>query len=146
MGWGRYSQQQMMMQMQAQQGGGGGAPVIPIWQQQQMAAAAAGGGDGGPQSSQQVARQRGEAVSVSGLDIAVITEKVKTISAQLMGFDSPDDLEVDAPFMESGLTSSTSVLLRDEIMAEMQGVNLPFTLVFDSPTVAAVADFIGSKT
>merc|ERR1712050_485725 len=143
MGWGKYSQQAMMMQMPQ---GGGGAPVVPIWQQQQMAAAAAGGGDAGPQSSQQVARQRGEAVSVSGLDQSVITEKVKTISAQLMGFDSPDDLEVDAPFMESGLTSSTSVLLRDEIMAEMQGVNLPFTLVFDYPTVAAVADFIGSKT
>merc|ERR1711879_205720 len=134
-----------MQQMQQMQGGG--QPVVPIWQQQQMAdAMAQGGGDAGPQSSQQVARQRGEAVSVSGLDISVITEKVKTISAQLMGFDSPDDLEVDAPFMESGLTSSTSVLLRDEIMAEMQGVNLPFTLVFDYPTVAAVADFISSKT
>merc|ERR1712050_238301 len=143
MGWGKYSQQAMMMQMPQ---GGGGAPVIPIWQQQQMAASAQQGDAGGAQSSQQVARQRGEAVSVSGLDISVITEKVKTISAQLMGFDSPDDLEVDAPFMESGLTSSTSVLLRDEIMAEMQGVNLPFTLVFDYPTVSAVADFIGSKT
>merc|ERR1711920_638886 len=102
--------------MQAQQGQGGGGPAqVPIWMQQ-------GGGDqqqdSGPAGSTVAKeRKRGDVVNVAGLDITVIKTKVQTIAANIMGFDDVAELEMDSPFMESGLTSSSSVLLRDEIMA-----------------------------
>lgn len=142
MQWGKYSPQRMQMQMPQGGGGGGGGGGVPVWQQQGGAMPMDMGGGA---ASGTVQRTRGEAITVAGLDLNVIADKVKTISAQLMGFDDVAELEVDAPFMESGLTSSSSVLLRDEIMAEMPGVNLPFTLVFDYPTVQAVAEYIQEK-
>lgn len=138
------TQQQQQQMMMPQQGGPGG-PAVPVWLQQQ------GGGEGGPQDSGpgSVAktRQRGDVLDVKAgvLDISVIKNKIQTISANIMGFDDVAELEMDSPFMESGLTISSSVLLRDELMAEMQGVSLPITLVFDYPSPNAVADFIAEK-
>jgi len=138
---GRANQPQFVQQ----DGGGGGGPQVPIWLQQQ--AQADGSGPAGGESRVQKQRQRGEAVDVrSGLAPEVIKSKIQTIAAGIMGFDDASELEMDSPFMESGLTSSSSVLLRDELMAEMQGVNLPITLVFDYPSPNAVADFIVEKT
>merc|ERR1711972_333830 len=137
----QWAQQQQMVQQQGAPGG----PAVPVWLQNQ------GGGDGGPQDSGPgsvaKARQRGDVLDVKagGLDISVIKNKIQTISANIMGFDDVAELEMDSPFMESGLTSSSSVLLRDELMAEMQGVTLPITLVFDYPSPNAVAEYIAEK-
>jgi len=142
---GRAQQFQMLPpEAQQQQQQGGGAPVIPVWAQNQgqQGAAPAGG-----ESQVAKTRQKGYVLDVrAGLDPQVIKTKIQTIAAGIMGFDDVAELEMDSPFMESGLTSSSSVLLRDELMAEMQGVNLPITLVFDYPSPNSVAEFIVEKT
>jgi len=135
----------MAQQQQQPQGGGGGAPVVPIWMQNQ----GGGGADVGhaPESQVQKARSRGEALDVKsgGVDPTVIKSKIQGIAAQVMGIDDVSELEMDAPFMESGLTSASSVVLRDELSAELTGVNLPITLVFDYPNISSVAEFICEK-
>merc|ERR1712183_762713 len=139
-----FNMQQMQMMQQQQGGGGGGGPQVPIWMQNQGGGDQADSGPAGSAVAKQ--RQRGDVVNVAGLDMTVIKSKVQTIAANIMGFDDVAELEMDSPFMESGLTSSSSVLLRDEIMAEMQGVTLPITLVFDYPSPNAVAEYIADKT
>ncbi|MFI1797412.1 SDR family NAD(P)-dependent oxidoreductase [Streptomyces sp. NPDC020379] len=54
------------------------------------------------------------------------------------------ELEPGRPFTASGITSLAGVLLRDRLGA-VTGVQLPATLVFDHPTPAAVAEFLGSE-
>ena len=46
---------------------------------------------------------------------------------------------------EAGLTSNTAVLLRDELGKDLPGISLPPTLIFDYPSVSAIADFVMEK-
>lgn len=57
-----------------------------------------------------------------------------------------EDIEADTPLMQAGLTSNTAVLLRDELGRDLPGINLPPTLIFDYPSIQAMADFILEKS
>eukprot|EP00747_Dinoflagellata_sp_TGD_P186601 gnl/TRDRNA2_/TRDRNA2_43703_c0_seq1.p1 gnl/TRDRNA2_/TRDRNA2_43703_c0~~gnl/TRDRNA2_/TRDRNA2_43703_c0_seq1.p1 ORF type:complete len:156 (+),score=47.50 gnl/TRDRNA2_/TRDRNA2_43703_c0_seq1:46-468(+) len=109
--------------------------------QQQQAMDAGGGGE----SKVVAARQKGEALSLAGASEESIKKKIEEVAMGILGLDDGDDLEGDMPFMNAGLTSASSVLFRDELASEMPGVNLPFTLVFDYPSVNAVTDLIMEK-
>merc|ERR1712217_354836 len=91
---------------------------------------------------------RGPALDMSaGLDLALVKSKVMEIAARITGADD-GEIETDTPLMEAGLTSNSAILMRDELTAELPGVTLPVTLVFDYPSVAAMAELIvesGSK-
>jgi tetratricopeptide (TPR) repeat protein len=52
------------------------------------------------------------------------------------------DVDPDEPLMQAGLTSNTTVILRNELANMFPGKQMPFTLVFDHPSVNAIADFI----
>lgn len=73
------------------------------------------------------------AVSVSDLGM-----KVKRTVVDIVGVD---DLEADTPLMTAGLTSQSAVLLRNALTKEIGGASLPFTMMFDFPSVAALTDF-----
>lgn len=56
--------------------------------------------------------------------------------------DEDIDLELDQPLMAVGITSKSAVALRNALADEVPGVNLPFTLVFDYPSVNAISELI----
>ncbi|CAE8709537.1 unnamed protein product [Polarella glacialis] len=73
-----------------------------------------------------------------GPDPEVLKRKVQAVVAKIVGMD---DLEDDAPLMNSGLTSQSAVLLRNALSKELPGSSLPFTMMFDFPSVAALTEY-----
>lgn len=112
-----------------------GQPQMPQWDPEaagaQMVRAPRSGGTG--------------ALDMSSLSEDVVVGKVKEVAIGLVGDEDAEELELDTPLMEAGLTSNTAVLLRDELMNDLPGMNLPPTLIFDYPSVQAIADFIQEK-
>ncbi|MEU6393703.1 type I polyketide synthase [Streptomyces sp. NPDC046939] len=68
---------------------------------------------------------------------AVLTA-VLTQAALVIGHDSPDALDPDGGFLDSGFNSLTAVELRNRLGA-LAGVRLPATLMFDYPTPERLA-------
>merc|ERR1712176_973905 len=48
-----------------------------------------------------------------------------------------DDIVDDSPLMNMGLTSQSAVLLRNSISKQFPGPSLPFTMMFDFPSINA---------
>mmetsp|Transcript_160298 Transcript_160298/g.282826 ORF Transcript_160298/g.282826 Transcript_160298/m.282826 type:complete len:793 (-) Transcript_160298:66-2444(-) len=127
-------------QWMAQQGGAAQWKVpgkkMPGFAQVADAGPAAGGG-----SSRQ--KTGGTLQLSAGISEDVVMAKVKDTVLAIIGDE--DELEVDTPLMEAGLTSSTAVVLRDELMEDLPGINLPPTLIFDYPSTTAIVEFIMEK-
>jgi len=64
--------------------------------------------------------------------------QVRAVVADIVGMD---DLVDDTPLMQSGLTSQSAVLLRNSLSKTLPGASLPFTMMFDYPSIAALTDF-----
>merc|ERR1712224_930753 len=58
-------------------------------------------------------REGGSALDLANISEEVIAGKVKEIALGIIG--EGDELDLDTPLMEAGLTSSTAVLLKDEV-------------------------------
>jgi len=131
-------QQQQMMMMQQQQ-----MMNMPMqqWQAPQEEAPQGGGGATVP-----FHREGSPLDMSSGMDPAIIRSKVQELASAIIGADDEDGLEADTPLMEAGLTSNSAVLLRDELSKDLPGINLPPTLIFDYPSVAAIADFVSEAS
>merc|ERR1719424_1516154 len=117
--------------MQRPQGPGGQQP-----QQQDMQMMGGGAGGGGA--------FEGAQLDVSaGLSEEVLAAKIKEVALAIIGEDADDEgVEMDTPLMEAGLTSSTAVLMSEELKAAIPGVKLPPTAMFDYPSIAAMAEFL----
>jgi acyl transferase domain-containing protein/NAD(P)-dependent dehydrogenase (short-subunit alcohol dehydrogenase family)/acyl carrier protein len=77
----------------------------------------------------------------SGDDELGLLVLVRTEVADVMGFDSPDDVDPDETFVSLGLDSMSAVQLSTSL-ARATGLELSVTLGFDHPTSAAVAQYL----
>ncbi|MET9499745.1 type I polyketide synthase [Streptomyces sp. NPDC006552] len=69
---------------------------------------------------------------------SVVLTAVLAQAALVLGHDSPDSLDPEGGFLDSGFNSLTAVELRNRIGA-LAGVRLPATLMFDYPTPERLA-------
>jgi acyl transferase domain-containing protein/acyl carrier protein len=72
--------------------------------------------------------------------VATITEDIQRAVSTMLGSDIPPS----KPFMEAGLDSLTAVELRNEL-GSLFSVTMPATVIFDYPTIDALAGFVASK-
>mmetsp|Transcript_85971 Transcript_85971/g.135745 ORF Transcript_85971/g.135745 Transcript_85971/m.135745 type:complete len:229 (+) Transcript_85971:45-731(+) len=134
-----YSPPQMMMPMMPM----GAMPQMPMPAKmpKQVQAAPQEVAAGGQKAPVAIKREGGALTVLN--DKSVIEAKIKDIAVQIIGDD--EGVDADIPLMQAGLTSNTAVMLRDELSKDIPGVNLPPTLMFDYPSIAAIAEFIVEK-
>ncbi|MDQ3933974.1 MAG: acyl carrier protein, partial [Actinomycetota bacterium] len=66
---------------------------------------------------------------------------VRSETAELLGFESPEDIAPDVVFKDLGFNSLAAVELATQIV-EATGIDVPETALFDYPTPLAVAGFL----
>ncbi|HEU5473860.1 MAG TPA: SDR family NAD(P)-dependent oxidoreductase, partial [Actinophytocola sp.] len=111
---------------------------------ERAAAARALDPSGGP--DQQGLTQFGErlaAATPTERDRALL-ELVRTEAAGVLGHDSTAPVSARSQFAELGFDSLTAVDIRNRL-AEALGLALPPTLIFDYPTPAALAEYLGTE-
>jgi acyl carrier protein len=92
-------------------------------------------------------RKRGSGSVAKAADVsaedhqAFMLQQVKDAVAAVLG---SADVDPQQPLMAAGLDSLSSVELRNSLEAKL-GVELPTTLVFDYPSIAALAGFLATK-
>merc|ERR1712060_386063 len=80
----------------------------------------------------------------AGLSPEILRNQISEVAKGLIGFD--EEIEIDMPLMESGLTSNTAVLLRDALTQQLPGISLPVTLVFDYPSIESMTELVMEKS
>ncbi|AUG80452.1 Putative polyketide synthase [Kitasatospora sp. MMS16-BH015] len=85
------------------------------------------------------------AVDLAGLTEAEQHQRLVALlraeAGAVLGHPAPDTLDPDQPFGELGFDSLTAVELRNRI-AQLTGLRLPTTLVFDHPTLNGLAEHL----
>lgn len=74
--------------------------------------------------------------------LASIQSSLRNLAREVV--DS-QDLSADEPLLDSGMDSLSGVEFRNRLTNEFEGVRLPNSLIFDHPTVTALAGFISGQ-
>jgi len=119
------------------------------WQKQQSKGAGKGAQRGPPAQLQKVqAQQRqsravtGDKLNMSNLSVDTVRVRLNEIVKATVGLEDGEDFDLDQPLMQVGITSRSAVELRNTLSEEIPGVDLPFTLIFDYPSVASISDMV----
>ena len=75
---------------------------------------------------------------------AAIRDILRARVATVLRFDSPEDVEFDAKFVELGLDSLAAVELKNALEATFR-IPLPTSALFDYPAIQALAEFISRQ-
>jgi len=86
------------------------------------------------------AAEPGPVVKETPKDRELLTKTVLSVARDAVGDDSKIDL--DSPLMEAGMDSLSMVSFRNDLLTELDGVNLPATVVFEYPTLHSLVDFL----
>ncbi|WP_346429484.1 SDR family NAD(P)-dependent oxidoreductase [Streptomyces sp. WAC 01438] len=81
------------------------------------------------------------ATALDDTTLPALTELVRSHAAAVLGHPSADDVDVRLAFKALGLDSTSSMELRGRLAAAT-GLRLPAALVYNHPTVEAVASFL----
>jgi polyketide synthase 1/15 len=74
----------------------------------------------------------------------LLVETVCSHAAAVMGHPAPEEIDPETPFRDLGFDSLTAVELRNHVKS-VTGLTLSHTLIFDHPTPAAVAVYLGGQ-
>jgi acyl transferase domain-containing protein/acyl carrier protein len=75
---------------------------------------------------------------------AAIRSILRAKVANVLRFDSPEDVEVDAKFIEMGLDSLSAVEFKNALESVFR-IPLPTSILFDYPAVTMLTEFISQK-
>lgn len=81
-----------------------------------------------------------QAPAPSAARLSALLSELQSMAASVLG----TDVAPNQPLMEAGLDSLAAVELRNAVATRYQ-LDLPATLVFDHPTIAALAVFLASR-
>eukprot|EP00913_Durusdinium_trenchii_P001028 g946.t1 len=81
----------------------------------------------------------GEKLELAHVSTDTVRKRVEEIVRFTADLDDNEPIELDQPLMQVGVTSRTAVGLRNMLSEELPGVDLPFTLIFDYPSVASIS-------
>lgn len=73
--------------------------------------------------------------------IEAVDAHIRATIAQVLQFDSADEVESDSEFVSLGLDSLAAVALRNSLEAAFQ-VSLPASITFDHPSVRLLARYL----
>ncbi len=124
-----YAFQRQRFWLDAPEGARDGRPRLP--------------GAGLPEQPKSPLHERLEGLSAADRD-RVLVELVRGVTAAVLGFENPEDIDPARAFADFGLTSLTAVDLRGRL-STATGLRLPSALAFDAPTVRAVVDHLTAE-
>merc|ERR1712151_113546 len=84
----------------------------------------------------------GEKLDLSSLSIESVQRRLTEIVKLTVDIEDDEEVELDKPLMQIGVTSKSAVALRNALSTELPGMTMPFTLVFDFPTVNSMSELI----
>jgi len=84
----------------------------------------------------------GEKLDMANATTEAVQRRVSEIVASTIEMDEDEEMQLDTPLMQLGVTSKTAVVLRNALSEELPGLQLPFTMVFDFPSVNAMTDMV----
>ncbi|OKH23568.1 polyketide synthase [Hydrococcus rivularis NIES-593] len=71
----------------------------------------------------------------------LLIDCIRSHIARILGIEPPESIDIDRGLTELGMDSLSSVELRNKLQTSLQ-CTLPSTLIFDYPTIAAIADYL----